>query len=344
MKRWISALLMAALILSLVSCARGGDTPAPSGAVPDGMRRIADMAGRTVVIPEDIDSVAIIYGVTINFMLALGVADRLVAVNGTWSVYEQVEPTLAQADTVGAGAVDLEKLAKLGPDLFIHRANEPRTIESVEALGIPVVAIQPETTEQILETLLLLGDVFGVSERAKELVDYYESKVAFAKELVAGIPESERKTAILMGSELGKVAGGDMLQSDMIETAGGINLARDIHTGQTWPTVGTEVIFDWNPDFIFCTNSKSSAYTPQGLMDDPVWSEITAIKNGDIYKMPSVVDSWEFPGVVTCLGFLWMLRQMYPELYSEADFLREVDEFYEVAYGMTFDRDYLGGY
>jgi hypothetical protein len=33
---------------------------------------------------------------------------------------------------------------------------------------------------------------------------------------------------------------------------------------------------------------------------------------------------------------------MYPEYYSEAEFLQEVDLFYETAYGMTFALDFLG--
>ena len=343
MKKLVSIFLIFSILLGLFGCARLPAEPAEE-TVPEGMRAVVDMAGRRVIIPEKIESAAVIYGVTINFLLALGVADRLVALNGTWSVYDQVEPKLALADTVGQGAVDLEKLAKVNPDLFIHRANEPRTIEAIEALGIPVIAIQPETSEQILETLSLLGEVFGVEDRAKELSDYYDSRVAFAGELIASIPEGERKSAVMMGSEIGRIAGGDMLQSDMIVKAGGINPAQDIKTGQTWPTVGTETIFDWNPDFIFCTNSKSSTYSPESLMDDPVWGELKAVQNGNVYKMPSEVDSWEFPGVVTCLGFLWMLQKMYPELYSEEEFLKEVDGFYNMAYGMTFERDYLGGY
>lgn len=342
-RRGIALLLAVTSMFSLWACEGRTESAASETPLP-GMRTVVDMAGRRVHIPEKIESVAIIYGVVINFMLALDVGDRLTAVNATWSVYDRVEPKLLEADTVGQGAVDLEKLAKLQPDLFIHRANEPKTIEAIEALGIPVIAVQPETTEQILETLLLLGDVFGKEERAQELVDYYHSKVALAQSIVEKIPKGERKTAIMMGSELGKVAGGDMLQSDMIETAGGINLAKAIRTGQTWPVVGMETIFEWNPDYIFCTNSKSADYSPEGLLADTVWSEVTAVRQGQVVKMPSEVDSWEFPGLVTCLGFLWMLSEMYPEHYSKDAFLLEVDGFYQMAYGMTFDRDYLGGY
>ncbi|NLW78951.1 MAG: ABC transporter substrate-binding protein [Ruminococcaceae bacterium] len=323
------------------SSAASQPQPAASASAP-ATRQVVDMLGRTVTLPETVETAAIIYGVATNLMLPLGVADRLVAINASWGILNVVAPELADLDTVGQGAVDLEKLAQMNPDVFIHRANDQRTITAVEKLGIPVVAIEPEDTDKMLETLLLLGEVFGVTERAVELVAYYNDKVQFAQDLVADIPENARKTAIMMGSELGKVAGGDMLQSAMIETAGGINMARDIQTGQTWPVAGTEQIFSWNPDYIFCTNSKTSDYTPEGLLQDPHWSELAAVQGAHLYKMPSTVDSWEFPGLATCIGFLWMLNQMYPERYDDAAFAAEVDAYYQLAYGQTFSREFLG--
>lgn len=337
LRRFLSFALTLLLLFMLVGCT--GTLPQSTSA---STRTVVDMLDRRVEIPARVESAAVIYGVATNLMLPLGLADRLVAINATWGILGEVEPALKELPTVGQGSVDLEKLAQINPDVFIHRGNDQRTIDAVSGLGIPVVAIQPETTEQILETYLLLGNVFSVEERAQQVVNYYNDKVQFAKDLVAEIPQEKRPTAIMMGSELGKVAGGDMLQSAMIEAAGGVNMAADIRTGQTWPMVGTEQIFSWDPDFIFCTNGKSSDYTPESLLQDPVWDEMTAIENNRIYKMPSEVDSWEFPGLATSLGFLWMLHQMYPELYGEEAFLAEVDAYYEFAYGKTFEREFLG--
>ena len=236
----------------------------------------------------------------------------------------------------------MEAMAKLNPDVFIHRATDVDTLKSVSALGIPSIGIAPESTEEILQTVLLLGKVLGVEERANILMDYYNERVEFAKNITSNIPVDKRYTAIVMGSEIGKVASGNMLQSYLIETAGGINMAKDIESKEIWPVVGAEKIFQWNPDFIFLTNSIASKYNLDDLMTDPAWSELNAVKNKRVLLVPSDRDSWEFPGLATVLGFLWMLNQMYPALYSEEEFLLEVDEFYDTAYGITFTKDYLG--
>ena len=60
-----------------------------------------------------------------------------------------------------------------------------------------------------------------------------------------------RVTALVMGGELGRVAGGDMLQTYMIEKAGGIPVAKDVTGNRNWASVGVETIFTWNPDVLF---------------------------------------------------------------------------------------------
>ncbi len=59
-----------------------------------------------------------------------------------------------------------------------------------------------------------------------------------------------------MGSSIGKVADGSMLQGEMLERAGAINCAADMQATELWPTAGTEQIFKWNPEYIFITNSE----------------------------------------------------------------------------------------
>ncbi|NLM20768.1 MAG: ABC transporter substrate-binding protein, partial [Peptococcaceae bacterium] len=124
--------------------------------------------------------------------------------------------------------------------------------------------------------------------------------------------------------------------------AGGINLAKDIVSEETWPTVGTEQIFSWDPDYIFCVNSSQATYSPEELKADASFANLKAVKNDQIAIVPSDQDLWDFPGVQSCLGVLWMLNQMYPDLYSEADLIKDIDAFYNLAYGMTFDREWLG--
>ena len=58
--------------------------------------------------------------------------------------------------------------------------------------------------------------------------------------------------------------------------------------------------------------------------------------------MPAPGDSWEFPGAVSTLGIDYMINKMYPELLGDDVLEKNVDEFYDLFYGMAFDREELG--
>ena len=97
----------------------------------------------------------------------------------------------------------------------------------------------------------MLGEYFGVPENAKRASEWIDKKFSYIKSIVDTIPQSERKTAMLMGGNLGRVAGSDMLQSWMIEQAGGIPVVEE-GLNHNWIDIGVEKVFAYNPDVIFC--------------------------------------------------------------------------------------------
>lgn len=332
----LTILLMATLFTGCAT--KTAEQPAPKPTTIT----VTDQAGRQVTVPAQVKSVALVWGPSTSFVLALGKGDIITGINYKSDFAVKVAPNLANVGTVGKGQPDLEALAKLKPDVFIHKSTDTKSLDAVQALGIPAVGIYAESPEDLIKATELVGKVLGAEDKAKQLIAFYNEKNAFAKNLTKDIPADQRKTAIVMGSELSKVAHGAMLQSYLIESAGGINLAKAIESKEIWPTVGTEQIFAWNPDFIFCEDYNQANYKIDELKKDPSFAKLNAIKNNHIGYIPAHQDLWDFPGVQSSLGTLWMLNQMYPEKYSEQDFIKDVNAFYTMTYGTTFDRAWLG--
>lgn len=342
----ITVLLLALLILVVFTGCSPSKTSGPADNQANTEKNstftVTDQAGREVEIPKNVDSVAMTWGPATNFVLALGKGNIISAINYKSDFALKVAPNLANIGTAGRGLPDMEGLAKTKPDVFIHKASDTRTLEAVQALGIAAVGIYAEDPKDMIIATELVGKVLGAEEKARQLIKYYNDKNEFARNLVKDIPENERKTAIVMGGNIGAVANGGMLQSHLIENAGGINLAKDIEAEEIWPNVGTEQIFAWDPDFIFCVNASQATYTPDEIKKDPSMSNLKAVKNNKVMVVPSEQDLWDFPGIQSILGTLWMLNQMYPELYTEEEFIKEVNNFYKMTYGMTFEREWLG--
>lgn len=303
---------------------------------------VIDQAGREVTVARDPQSIALCYRVVIRFLINLDMGDRITGIGKSEPFLEEIQPSLKECTDVGKGVADIEALAELEPDLFIHKASDVETLEAVQKIGIPAIGISVETPEEMVTALDLLGKVCGAEEKAQKLIDYYQSSVDRSRRLSDSISAEDRKTAIVMGSSIGKVADGSMLQGKMLETAGAVNCAADLKATELWPTAGAEQIFKWDPDFIFISGSESSVYTADDIYKDPAWSELKAVKNRHVVVIPSERDSWEFPGVISVLGIDYMMSVMYPELMSEKDLEDNVSAFYELAYGRSFSREELG--
>lgn len=303
---------------------------------------VTDAAGRTVTIKQPVERVSARFG--IEYVLQFGMEDKLVSGTKRSDFYDIVAPNVSKLpDIYKDGEISVEAVAALEPDVFIHRANAKDVFEQLDKVGVPAIGLRTENVDEIKDTIKLLGEVFGKQDRAKELTDLYTRYMDTAAELVKDVPESERPTAIMMSRELGKVAHGGMLQSVMMNTAGAVNLAEDVEApGKgTWPAVGVEQIFEWNPDFIFTQNSNKSDYTIDELKADPTWGALKAFQNDHVYRVPSELDSWEFPGLQSSLGTLWMVSVMYPDKLPPEEFDKYIQEFYQVAYGVDMDREKL---
>jgi len=303
---------------------------------------IVDMAGRVVTVPRNSESYAFVYRVIARFLISLDRGQQITGAGKPEEFLNLVAPGLSDVPSIGQGVVDMEALAEVNPDVFFHKAGDVKTMEAVEKLGIPSVGLLFETPDDMLTALKIMGIVCNAEDKADALIDYYHQKIDDQQARISQLTDGEKKTAIMMGTSIGKVSDKTMLQSNMIVSAGGINPAAEVEATELWPTVGVEEIFGWNPDYIFITNSQSATYTVEDLMSDPAWSAMKAVKNKHVYIMPAAVDSWEFPGVVSVLGTDYMIKTMYPELMTDTELVDAVNEFYELSYGIRLSKDELG--
>lgn len=334
MKKILKVLIVINLVLCLSSCASNKKEDKKV------ISTIVDGAGRTVNVYEDGDkaTVASVYFVATPFFVALDMSDRVLAVNTRNNFWKKADEGLNKAGTVGKGNVDLEKLAEYNPSVLIHRSNDPETIEAVSKLDIDTICITVENAQDIIDTLEMLGTYFAKQENAKKAIDWFNSKIELIDSIVDGIALQERKTAILIGGEIGRVAGNDMIQTWMIEKAGGIPVIKE-GKDHNWINIGIEKVLDYDPEFIFCTSSAARNYTIEDIYNNKAYMEMLAVKNKNIYDIPTKYDSWDMPGLSCVLGIMYMLHEMYPTYFSKEDLEDEVDDYYRFMFGRCFDKE-----
>ncbi len=97
--------------------------------------------------------------------------------------------------------------------------------------------------------------------------------------------------------------------------------------------VSLEQVLHWDPEVIICQNTKEQGGYREGIISDPDWGNITAVKNNRVYEVPYGPFSWfdRPPSSNRFLGLKWLANILYPE-YFNYDLSQETEEFYELFY------------
>ncbi len=237
-----------------------------------------------------------------------------------------------------------EQIAPLQPDLVIVKnISLGKLGAALEEISIPVMGMNLETPEFFYEDIQALGKVFGNSDRADEIIAYYQQIEKQVADLMSGLQDSERPSVLVLqytedGGEISfKVPPGSYLQTTMVQNAGGNPIWLDVDGGSDgWIQVGLEQIAVWNPDVVFVVNyGGDSVETAQQLLESPTWAGLQAVENGQVYGFPADYASWDLIDPRWILGQQWLAIILQPERAAEIDLVAQVQSFYQELYGLS---------
>ncbi len=335
--KYVKTLVLAAVVaFSVTAC--GGQTNEMTAT--EEVITLIDQAGREVILDGPADSIVSSYYITTYATMALGVSDYVVGLENQTSVrplYEMAAPELAELPNIGTlKEFNIEAIAALDPDLVLVPMKRREDADTLADLGIAAVVVDPETQENLEGMLTLIGQACGVEEQAEKLISYYHEKLDELAVLTADVDEP---TVYIGGnSSYLKTAPADMYQSNLIEIAGGDNVAGHLE-GNYWVEVSYETIIAMNPEvFIIPSAAK---YTKEDILNDPQFADIDAVKNGQVYAMPNQLDEWDSPIPSSILGAMWMTSVLHEEQYPMETFKAEAAEFYKTFYGFDVDLELI---
>lgn len=349
--KWLAMLLAVVMVLSFAAC---GQEPAPAPQ-PEPTSDVTypvtvkDMAGREVTLEKQPERIVSGYYISSSACIALGLTDKMVGIEDKSTkrpIYKLAAPALIDLPNVGsAKAFDLEACIATEPDLVILPMKQKDTAQTLQEMGIATLLVLPESHEQLIEMFTLIGTATNTVKQAEKLISYYNTKLSAVTELTRDIPDDE-KPVVYLGStsDILRTAPREMYQASLITTAGGKN-AGDVLEGSSWTDIDNETFLTMNPDIIVIPTDNfavsSPDYTAEDVMNNPTFSDVTAVKNSAVYQMPVGYEAWDSPVPSGILGTLWMLKTLHPELYPAEQFAADVNEFYTVFYGFSVNEQDL---
>lgn len=315
---------------------------APAGASSDasGKITVVDQLGKTIEFDKVPERVAVtIMPFPAIFFTVMGDTDKIVGCNPASitayndSTLATLYPSLANAATEWCGtdfSVNIEELLKLKPDVVFQWTSQPKEIEKMEAAGIKVIALQYGTIDGFRTWINLLGGLFGKQDRAKFLLDYFDTQVAQVTDKIATLSKDDYPTIIQLSDDM-KVSGKGFM-SFWVDNSGAVNPAADL-SGDALQ-IDMEQVYEWNPDIIYIGNFTKLQPSDllEGKLEGENWSPVQAVIDGQVYKIPIGGYRWDPPSMETPLVVKWMAKIQHPDLFADMDMEEELRTFYHDVY------------
>lgn len=342
MKKLVAFILVLFMILSITACGRiekpEVSTTEVTAATDNYPVTVIDHAGREVVIENEPERLVSGYYISTSVLIALDLDDKLVGIEAKANkrpIYSLATPELLELPNVGtAKEFDLEGCAALEPDLVILPIKLKGAAETLEALGIDVLLVNPENQELLSGMINIIASATNTVNRAEKLLEFTAAQEAYLGEKVSSV--AAPGVYLAGNSGVLSTAGNAMYQSDMIRLAGGANVAAEIEDAY-WVEIDYEQLLAWNPEYIIV--ASDATYTVDDILNDPNLANCTAVVNGDVYKMPNKAEAWDSPVPSGILGALWLANVLHNDLLTDADCSEKIDTYYETFYGFNYSEN-----
>ncbi len=261
-------------------------------------RTMTDAMGHEVQIPANPERIIASY--LEDHLVTLGV--KPVA---QWSVTKGVQQYL-QKDLEGippiASDLPFEAVVSFSPDLIIIGTEDMVEGEKYEQYNkiAPTFVLGEEVYKNWRKTLLKIGEILNKSDEAQQVLDNYDLKVNEVKEKINTVTGGTKSAAAIwlvngkffMVSD--NVSSGEVMYNEL-----GLakpEVVKEISATATgnWSAISLEKLATMDVDYLFFVNSDVG--TGAEALKDPVWQNIPAVKNGNLFEFTRE-SSWLYSGV-----------------------------------------------
>ncbi len=224
--------------------------------------------GQSIILNSPAKKIISLAPSVTEILFDIGAGDSVIAV-GAGSDF----PKEAQRLPIVAGVrtINLERIVSMNPDLVIawNDGTSPLAIESLRRLNIPVLVIADSHLSDIPKLIQILGKVTKKNQEADKQAQVFTQALNFYQTKYSH-KNLKNRVFIQIGSLPLFTAGGDSIQSEIVNICGGENIFGDINRAAS--EVSIEAVIERNPDWIIGLEPFDRTIWTH-------WPEIEAVKN-----------------------------------------------------------------
>ncbi len=301
--------LATAAAAALLFPARPRPAQAQSFDVVDGVGRTVRLAApprRIVLLPITAAATFIAMDGSIDRLRAIHPRSRETLAKG---LLGRVFPKIADIPVTNPiassdeGAVNVEEIAALEPDLVVQRgAPGGDAARPFEQAGLPTALLVYGTEAAARKTLEVTAAILNKPERGARFIAWRDRTLA---RIADQLREKSRPLKALYVTQVNdsfRATGAGTYIDQCLHIAGVRNAADGIRGAQI---VSREQILLWNPDVILLP-SYLDGLSPAQIETDPLLGELSAVRSNRIYKAPMGGYRWEAPNHENPLFWMWL--------------------------------------
>jgi len=233
-------------------------------------------------------------------------------------------PELSRIPVVGRwNAPDYEKISMLKPDRLIafRSAPGPELERTLGRLGVGVTRIDLFRVSTMTDEIRALGRLLERDAEAARLVSFWTRRIEHVQARLARARVTARPRILVEGYAPYRSAGPGSGVHEMVDLAGGQNLAATLRT--PYPELDPEWVLKMAPEVIVktvavradCARGTDAALqrVRAELVARPGWSSLPAVRTGRVHVLTADIG----PGPRAVVGALHLARWLYPELLGD---------------------------
>lgn len=199
----------------------------------------------------------------------LGGMDKIIARTSYCDYPEEIKTIESVGDF---SSINIERIISLKPSkVFIAEFEQKSFRSKLEPLGIEVISVHSSSLEDYYKNVITLGKELNASDKAQSLINEFDKTIKSFE-----MPIEKPKVYLEISNNLGTLTAHSFI-GDLIARAGGRNIIDN--TEKDFIIAKNENIVAANPDIIIIQSHVSK----EDVMNRKGWSNITAVKKGNIY-------------------------------------------------------------
>jgi iron complex transport system substrate-binding protein len=311
-------LIVSAFLASFLgACTSTSKRPAPvvqsEPAFPLNVTDQMDRQVRIEKIPERIVSLS---PSNTEIVYALGLEENLV---GVTEFCDYPEAAKDKPKVGGFSTVDIEKVVGSESDLILAASiHKEEVIPRLEGLGLTVLALTPKTFDEVPDAITLVGKCTGEQEEAAQLVAGMGNRIRAITDKTENLKSDERpRVFYIIWHDPLKTVGSDTLIHELIELAGGTNIAQSL--SEEYPAMSLEAVIMSNPQVIIAGSGmgEGASLPYEFALTEERLKDLDARVNGQLYEIDT--DLVGRPGPRMVDGLEQLAKMIHPEMFGSIE-------------------------